>query len=384
MPAFLPTNSSQVQAFANALYGITLGSNTVSGVNADITAAGGLNNALNAYYAASFGTTSVKSVGDTVAANIGLTGDAGKAASTYIQGQLTGKTANGGSIIMSILNMFAGMTADTTYGSAATAWNTTVLNAVTYQASNSLDATTAVAASKAAAAASQPTSVPLTVGTDTIAATTSAISVSGTAGVSSSGALLNSSSSAATISQPITLAAASTISSSGTGGLTLSGNITTAGFNLTIDGSNATNISTGVISGTGGLVKSGTGTLTLSGASTYTGGTTISNGIIKVGKSSTTSPSFTDGALGTGTVTVNNTGALDLNTYTVANALSLSGTGYGSSGALKPVPLSWITPLNVVEVLSPPLVKVLVTPELVVETVPDPAKDPIVSLAFTL
>jgi len=51
--------------------------------------------------------------------------------------------------------------------------------------------------------------------------------------------------------------------------------------------------------------------------------------------------------------------------------------------AIKPVPLSLITPLNAVVVLSPPLVKVLVTPELVVETVPAPASDPIVSFKLT-
>ncbi|NBZ97539.1 MAG: hypothetical protein EBS46_02025, partial [Proteobacteria bacterium] len=80
------------------------------------------------------------------------------------------------------------------------------------------------------------------------------------------------------------------------------------------------------------VTKSGVGPLTLSGANTYTGGTTITNGVVKAGISST--GSVTNGAFGTGSVTVNSAGAIDLNSYTVANALSLSGTGYSSSGAL--------------------------------------------------
>jgi len=97
-----------------------------------------------------------------------------------------------------------------------------------------------------------------------------------------SGSFYNSSSSAASISVPIILLSNATIISSGSGGLTLTGNITNGGFDLTIDGSNATTISTGVISGSGGLTKSGSGTLTLSGTNTYTGVTTINAGTVSV------------------------------------------------------------------------------------------------------
>lgn len=145
--AFLPTNASQVQAFAGALYGIQVGTATMAQVNADITAAGGLNNALNAYYTYSFGTSSVKTVGDLVAANLGLTGAAATSASTYIQGQLTGNTAKGGQIIASILGLFAGLTADATYGTAATAWNTKVSNAILYAGTSDVAAGTPVTGS---------------------------------------------------------------------------------------------------------------------------------------------------------------------------------------------------------------------------------------------
>ncbi len=112
---------------------------------------------------------------------------------------------------------------------------------------------------------------------------------------------------------------------------------TNKGITLTGSGTINTNTTTtltygGVITGSGAFTKSGSGTLILSGANTYTGGTTIADGIVKVAISST--GSITNGAFGTGAVTVNSGGGIDLNSYTLANALSLSGTGYSSSGAL--------------------------------------------------
>ena len=159
------------------------------------------------------------------------------------------------------------------------------------------------------------------------------IDISGT-GVSSSGALLNSSSSSASLSVPVTLTAAATITSSGAGGLTLTGNVVNGGFLLTVDGANSTVISTGVISGSGGITKAGNGTLTLSGANTYTGLTTVSQGILKLGATGT-SPNGPLGTTGAGT-TVSANGALDLAGFTLgtAEALTLNGTGVSSGGAL--------------------------------------------------
>src|SRR5208282_3119520 len=49
-----------------------------------------------------------------------------------------------------------------------------------------------------------------------------------------------------------------------------------------IDDSAAVTDVTGVISGVGGLIKTGSGTLELNGTNTYSGGTTISGGILSV------------------------------------------------------------------------------------------------------
>lgn len=67
MPAFI-TNAVQVQRFADALYNVAVGTATMAQVTADITASGGLDNALNAYYSSSF--TGVPT--STVAGNVYL------------------------------------------------------------------------------------------------------------------------------------------------------------------------------------------------------------------------------------------------------------------------------------------------------------------------
>lgn len=65
------------------------------------------------------------------------------------------------------------------------------------------------------------------------------------------------------------------------GGLAGDGNIALGSAVLTVNSVNSSSYS-GVLSGTGRLVKSGAGTLTLNGASTYTGSTTINEGLLVV------------------------------------------------------------------------------------------------------
>jgi hypothetical protein len=130
-----PTNANQVQAFAGAMYGIQIGSVTLAQVNNDILAAGSLTSALNSYYSASFGSSTTAAVAATVAANLGLTGDALSEGTNYVTARLNAVASNArGAVIADILNLFAGLASDATYGTAATAWNVKVAAAAAYTA----------------------------------------------------------------------------------------------------------------------------------------------------------------------------------------------------------------------------------------------------------
>jgi len=131
--AFLPTNATSVQAFAGALYGLQIGTGTMTQVNNDITSFGGLNNALNAYYSASFGSTATATVAANLVANIGISAANSAAAVSYVTGVLNATAANArGAAVMNILNQLASLSSDATFGADATAWNTKVAAAVAY------------------------------------------------------------------------------------------------------------------------------------------------------------------------------------------------------------------------------------------------------------
>ena len=102
------------------------------------------------------------------------------------------------------------------------------------------------------------------------------------------------------------------------GSLAGAGNVTLGTGILTAGGDNSSTTYSGVMSGTGGLVKAGTGLFILSGANTYTGATTINAGTVQLGAA--------DRIANTSTVTVAGGATFDLNNFTETIG-SLAGAG---------------------------------------------------------
>jgi autotransporter-associated beta strand protein len=110
------------------------------------------------------------------------------------------------------------------------------------------------------------------------------------------------------------------------GSLAGDGIVLLSGHDLNVGNNNLSTTFSGVIQDDGSLSKAGTGTLTLSGRNTYTGGTTVSSGVLLVNRSGSS-------GTGTGPLAVN-AGTLGGN-GTIAGAVTV-GTGTGAGAFLSP------------------------------------------------
>jgi fibronectin-binding autotransporter adhesin len=108
----------------------------------------------------------------------------------------------------------------------------------------------------------------------------------------------------------------------GTGSLTLA-NTASLAITLDVGNNNASTTYSGSLSGPGGLRKTGSGTLTLAGAGSYSGGTTLSSGVLVASTAS---------SLGTGPVTVANGTTLRVNANPAPLVSGFGGTSSDING----------------------------------------------------
>jgi fibronectin-binding autotransporter adhesin len=154
-------------------------------------------------------------------------------------------------------------------------------------------------------------------------------------GLGNIGALINTSSTAVTYSGLITLAGPSYITANyGDINISNTGSMTGTGFALTLRGVGNGTLATQINTGTGGsLIKNDLGTWTVSGDSNYTGVTTVTSGILKLGAAG----GATNTIFGTtaGATTVASGAMLDLNGFTLGTneSITISGTGIANTGA---------------------------------------------------
>jgi hypothetical protein len=125
------TGTKTVQSFAGALYGVQVGSTLMAEVNRDIDR-NGLNQTLNTYFNASFGSELVATTAAKLVASLGITTGSAEAIA-YVVGKLTPAGAAKGEAIAKILQDFSSLTGDATYGAAAKAWNAKVDAATAYK-----------------------------------------------------------------------------------------------------------------------------------------------------------------------------------------------------------------------------------------------------------
>ncbi len=160
----ISTNGTVLARVAGALYNTQMSNATYAEVAALDPAT-----LTNALYARDFSMVTDATVATTLVTNLGLTAVEGL--TNWVAAQLTAAGANKGAKVVEMLNGFAQMSADATYGAAATAFNTKVDAAL---------ALSQTAGNKGGTFAAAGVAVPATNGTFTL--TTGLDNVAGGAG----------------------------------------------------------------------------------------------------------------------------------------------------------------------------------------------------------
>lgn len=156
----ISSNGTVLARLAGGLYNQTLSNSDYTSINAAIKTAADINTFANEAFARDFAGKTDAQVATTLLANLGLSSVAGL--NNWVAAQLTAAGSAKGAKIVSMLNDFAGMTADATYGAAATSFNTKTTSALalsqkTGATGGDFNAAATIAAAEATAAAAAAT-----------------------------------------------------------------------------------------------------------------------------------------------------------------------------------------------------------------------------------
>ena len=156
----ISSNGTVLARLAGGLYNQTLSNSDFTSINAAIKTAADINTFANEAFARDFAGKTDAQVATTLLANLGLSSVAGL--NNWVAAQLTAAGSAKGAKIVSMLNDFAGMTADATYGAAATSFNTKTSSALALSqkagaVGGDFNAAATIAAAEAAAAAAAAT-----------------------------------------------------------------------------------------------------------------------------------------------------------------------------------------------------------------------------------
>jgi len=125
----ISTNGTVLARVAGALYNTQMSNATYDEVSSIVTTSASLNALVNDLYSRDFASATDLSVATTLVSNLGLSSVAGL--NSWVAAQLTAATAGKGAKVVELLNSFAQMSSDATYGAAATAFNAKVDAALT-------------------------------------------------------------------------------------------------------------------------------------------------------------------------------------------------------------------------------------------------------------
>jgi len=129
-----PDTATEVARIAGALWGTTLGHQSMTAVLAAVDAYG-LTSVVNEAYRSAFGAVSHAAIATLVVSNAGITGATVGNAVAAVQATLDGAApGDQGAALLALLDSFSGMTADATYGSFAIEFNSRVAAAMVYAA----------------------------------------------------------------------------------------------------------------------------------------------------------------------------------------------------------------------------------------------------------